>query len=89
MEFVVNENGCKQLSVDMLKSLRDIAALVSEIDSRNGTLQAALGDDYEAIAKTVRIMSGELNSAYDELNTIIDDMGEYMARVNQARVVLN
>ena len=89
LEFVVNENGCRQLSADMLTSLKEIAGLVAEIDSQNGNLKAALGDDYDAIARTVRIMSGELNNAYQELNTIINDMGEYMAQVHQARVSLN
>ena len=89
MEFVVNESGCRQLSADMLTNLKDIAGLVAEIDSQNGTLKAALGDDYDAIAKTVRVMTSELNSAYQELNTIIKDMGEYMAQVHQARVSLN
>lgn len=89
MEFVVNESGCRQLSTDMLTNLKDIAGLVAEIDSQNGTLKAALGDDYDAIARTVRVMTSELNSAYQELNTIIKDMGEYMAQVHQARVSLN
>lgn len=89
MEFVVNESGCRQLSADMLTNLKDIAGLVAEIDSQNGTLKAALGDDYDAIARTVCVMTSELNSAYQELNTIIKDMGEYMAQVHQARVSLN
>lgn len=89
MEFVVNESGCRQLSADMITNLKDIAGLVAEIDSQNGTLKAALGDDYDAIARTVRVMTSELNSAYQELNTIIKDMGEYMAQVHQARVSLN
>jgi len=89
MEFIVNESGCRQLSADMLTNLKDIAGLVAEIDSQNGTLKAALGDDYDAIARTVRVMTSELNSAYQELNTIIKDMGEYMAQVHQARVSLN
>ena len=89
MEFVVNESGCRQLSTDMLTNLKDIAGLVAEIDSQNGTLKAALGDDYDAIARTVRVMTSELNSAYQELNTIIKDMGEYMAQIHQARVSLD
>ena len=89
MEFVVNESGCRQLSADMLTNLKDIAGLVAEIDNQNGTLKAALGDDYDAIARTVRVMTSELNSAYQELNTIINDMSEYMAQVHQARVSLN
>ena len=89
MEFVVNESGCRQLSTDMLSNLKEIAGLVAEIDNQNGTLKAALGDDYDAIARTVRIMTDEFNSAYQELNTIIKDMGEYMTRVHEARVSLN
>ena len=89
MEFVVNESGCRALSTDMLSNLKEIAGLVSEIDSQNGTLKAALGDDYDAIARIVRTMTSELNSAYQELNTIINDMSEYMARVHEARVSLN
>lgn len=89
MEFVVNESGCRQLSIDMLSTLREIAGLVAEIDNQNGNLKAALGDDYDAVARTVRIISGELNNACQELNTIINDMDEYMTQVHQARVSLN
>ena len=89
MEFVVDESRCRQLSTDMLSNLKEIAKLVSEIENQNGTLKAALGDDYDAIARTVRIMSEELNNAYQELNTIISDMDKYMTQVHQARVSLN
>lgn len=89
MEFVVNESGCRQLSADMLANLKDIAGLIAEIDNQNGTLKAALGEDYDAIARTVRVMTGELNSAYQELNTIVKNMDEYMALIRQARVTLD
>ena len=89
MEFIVNESGCRQLSGDMLTNMREIAMLVSEIDSQNGTLRAALGDDYDAIARSVRIMTSELQNAHSELNVIINDMNEYKSRVHQARVSLD
>lgn len=89
MEFVVNESGCRQLSMDMLSNMREIATLISEIDSQNGTLKVALGDDYDAIARSVRYMTSELQNAHSELSVIINDMNEYMARVHQARVSLN
>lgn len=89
MEFIVNESGCRQLSADMLTNMREIAMLVSEIDSQNGTLRAALGDDYDAIARSVRVMTSELQNAHSELNVIINDMNEYMSRVHQARVSLD
>lgn len=89
MEFIVNESGCRQLSADMLTNMREIATLVSEIDAQNGTLKAALGDDYDAIARSVRIMASELQNAHSELNVIINDMSEYMSRVHQARVSLD
>lgn len=89
MQFTVNEQGCRQLGIDMLSHMRSIAQLVAEIDGQNGTLRAALGEDYEAIARTVRVMTAELGSAQQELNTIISDMNEYMSRVQQARVSLN
>jgi hypothetical protein len=89
MEFVINESGCRQLSTDMLSFMRDIAELISEIDSQNGTLKAALGDDYDAIARSVRYMTSELSNAQSELNVIINDMNEYMSKVHQARVSLN
>lgn len=89
MQFTVNEQGCRQLGIDMLSHMRSIAQLVAEIDGQNGTLRAALGEDYEAIARTVRVMTAELSSAQQELNTIIADMNEYMSRVQQARVSLN
>lgn len=89
MEFVVNESGCRKLSADMLTNMRSIATLISEIDAQNGTLKAALGDDYEAIARSVRTMTSELTNAHSELNVIINDMNDYMSRVHQARVSLN
>lgn len=89
MEFVVNEAGCRQLSTDMLTNMKSIASLISEIDGQNGNLKAALGDDYDAIASSIRTMISELGNAYSELNVIINDMNEYMSRVGQARVALN
>lgn len=89
MEFVVNESGCRQLSTDMLANMKEIAMMISEIESQNGTLKAALGDDYDAIARSVRTMTSELANAQSELNVIINDMNEYMSRVQQARVSLN
>ena len=89
MEFVVNEKMCHNLSNEMLQQMRQIAQWVAEIDSQNGTLRSALGEDYNAIASSVRVMTSELNSAMGELNTIIRDMKEYMSQVHQARVSLN
>ena len=89
MEFVMDEAQCRQLSEDMLTSLRTLAVLINDIDSQNGTLRAALGDDYEAIARSVRSMKTELGNAYSELNGIINDMSEYISRVHQARIALN
>jgi len=89
MEFIVNESGCRQLSIDMLSDMKQIVAIISSIESQDSNLKAALGDDYDAIARSVRIMSSELQNAYSELNIIINDMNEYMARVQQARVALN
>ena len=88
MEFIVNEKGCQQLSLDMLKNMREIAQIVSAIESQNSTLKAALGDDYDSIASSVRIMTAELTNAQSELNIIIDDMSAYMEKVHQARVSL-
>jgi|GEM_PF-4944402 len=88
MEFVVNEAGCKRLSEDMLSNMRGIASIIAEIDAQNGTLRAALGDDYDAIAKSVRTMTSELSNAQAELNVIINDMNEYMSYVHQAKVSL-
>lgn len=89
MEFIVDENGCRQLSLDMLACMREIAGLIADIESQNTTLKAALGDDYEAIAKSVRYITAELSNAQTELNVIINDMGEYLQRVHQARVALD
>lgn len=87
-EFAVDERGCREMSTDMLKELKDIVGLVDEIDSQDGTLRAALGEDYESIAKSVRIMKGALVDAQAELNVIIRAMNEYMAQVQQVRITL-
>jgi len=88
VEFVVNESGCRQLSQDMLSHMREIGTLISEIESQNGTLRVALGEDYDAIARSVNLMKQELENARTEMNVIINDMNEYMARVHQARIAL-
>lgn len=88
MEFIVNEAGCRQLGDDMENNMNQILALVNEINAHNGMLRGALGDDYDAIAKSVNYMAAELQNAYSELNVIITDMNEYMSRVHMARVSL-
>ena len=89
MDFIVNESGCRQLSEDMLSNMHEIAVLISDIESQNGTLKAALGDDYDAIARSIRYMISELSNAQSELNVIINDMTDYLSRVHQARVSLD
>ncbi len=88
MEFIVDEQGCRTLSADMLHDMRQIALLISEIQAQDGTLRNALGEDYEAIARSVRIMTTELDGAQKELDKITGNMNEYMSRVHQARVSL-
>ena len=89
MQFDVNELGVRGLSQEMLGQMRQIALLISDIEGQNNTLQAALGDDYQAINASVQVMKGELSSALTELNTIISMMQEYMARVHTARISLH
>lgn len=89
MEFIVDEAGCRQLSADMLHNLKQIARIIAEIDSQSSLLHAALGEDVDAIARSVRVMGSELENADRELGTIITDMQEYMAQVQQAKVALH
>lgn len=89
MEFIVNESACRQLSVDMLTDMKNVALLIAEINNQNSNLMAALGDDYQSINRSVQVMASEFADAQHELDTIIRDMNEYMARVGQARVALN
>lgn len=89
MSFVVNESGCKKLSADMLTNLKGISGLINELDDHDGTLKAALGDDYDTIARTVTTMKSELGNAYQELTAIIKDMDEYVVRVQKVREGLN
>lgn len=86
--FDVNESTCRKLGIDMLSNLKEIIELVNKIDSQDGNLKAALGEDYGSIARSVRIMKEELESASKELNVIIDDMNEYMAKVSKVRIEL-
>lgn len=88
MEFTVNEAGCRQLSIDMMTTLRDIAKLVKEIENNNNLLRSALGEDYESIARTVRVMAEALGQAEGEMNTVIHNMEEYIRTVGLARIAL-
>lgn len=82
MDFNVNKEGCRKVNEDMLKNLRDLMSIMGEYDAYEPTLRAALGDHYQAVDRTVRVIKEELNSAYQELMTITNDMGEYIERVN-------
>lgn len=88
MDFIVDEAGCRRLSMDMLENMKGIATLVSYAEENDDTLKVALGDDYMAIATSVNYIKNELQLAEKELNIIIEDMNEYIARVKQARVAL-
>lgn len=89
MEFKVNEQACKNLITEMYNNLKGIQSLVNELESKDAVLRAALGEDYGAIAKSIRAMSGELMNAYQEFNTIIDNTTEYVARVQKIKDILD
>ena len=89
MEFVVNESGCQNLAENMRSQLAAIQGCVSQIDSHEGMMRSALGPDYEAIARSTRAMTAELQDAQRNMNIIISNMMEYIARVKEIRVTLN
>ena len=63
MEFIVNEQGCQVLSQEMYNGLDQISNLISELESMDGTLRNALGDDYESIGKNINEMKSEFENA--------------------------
>ena len=89
MEFSVNEQGCQNLSEEMFNGLNEIGNIISELESMEGTLRSALGDDYESIGQSTNRMKSELGDALREFKIILKDMKEYMSRVHLIRVVMN
>ena len=89
MEFIVNEEGCRNLADNMRAQLAAIQSCVAQIDSHESLMRAALGPDYEAIARSTRAITQELQDAQRNMNTIIDNMEEYIVRVGSIRVTLN
>lgn len=89
MEFIMNEQGCQSFCEDAQDIMKRIAVLVSDIESQNNTLKAALGDDYEGIAKNVKMITSELGNAQLELNAILQNMTDYISKVGQTRYILN
>lgn len=89
MEFIMNEQGCQSFCEDTQDIMKRIAVLVSDIESQNNTLKAALGDDYEGIAMKVKMITSELGSAQLELNAILQNMTDYISKVGQTRYILN
>lgn len=89
MEFLVNEQGCRNLIGEMYNEMNKLGTLISELESMDGTLRMALGDDYQAIGRSISLMKSEFTDAYREFRTIAQDMDEYMSRVHQVRVVMN
>ena len=88
MEFIVNEQGCQVLSQEMYNGLDQISNLISELESMDGTLRNALGDDYESIGKNINEMKSEFENALREFRVIVEEMNEYMNKVHQIRVVM-
>lgn len=89
MEFIVNEQGCRNLENEMAVGLGKLTTLISELEAMDGTLKAALGDDYESIGGNVDVMKAELEESKIVFGKVIQKMQEYMAKVGQIRVVLN
>ena len=83
-EFVVNESGSRQLCENINNNLNAITSIISEIDSNDGNLRAALGEDYDSVAKAISMMKAELGNAYSELMVILNCMNDYLERVKQA-----
>lgn len=88
MEFIVNEQGCRNLSTDLLGDMKRLAIVLSNYCSEDGNLKAALGDDYAAFNKTITTLKSELESAQKELDIIISSMNEYMSIIHEARVTI-
>lgn len=88
MEFIVNEQGCQVLSQEMYNGLDQISNLISELESMDGTLRNALGDDYESIGKNINEMKSEFENALREFRVIVEEMNEYMNKVHQIKVVM-
>lgn len=88
MEFIVNEQGCKNLINEMYSGMRDLSNLISELESMDGTLKAALGEDYDSIGRSVSVMKSEFADALREFRQVVTDMNEYMSRVHQVRVAM-
>ena len=88
MEYLINETGCRQLSLDILGDMRQIAGILSDFSSNDSILRRALGEDYDAFNRSVRVIASQLNSASGELSIINSNMQEYMQRVHQTRVVI-
>lgn len=88
MEFTVNENGCRQLETQILQLMRQIAVCVSDIQNSTNMLRGALGEDYDAIGRSVALMASELQQAEQNASVIANSMNEYIQRVGQARVAL-
>lgn len=89
MEYIINESGCNSLCQTMENQTAQIEALISEIEAKEPLLKAALGEDYETIAKTIRVMKEQVDSAKGELGVIISSTKDYLQRVQQVRIALD
>lgn len=87
-EFIVNESGCSQLCDSIDVNIKSIAGIILDIESNDGNLRAALGDDYDGVAKAVAMMKAELKNAHSELIVILSCMDNYLERIHQANEIL-
>ena len=74
--------------VKILMQIKSIAGIILDIESNDGNLRAALGDDYDGVAKAVAMMKVELENAHSELMVILSCMNDYLERINQAHEIL-
>lgn len=88
-DFTVDEKGCDTLMQNLENNIRQIALIDNDLADSLPTLRRALGDDYEGLKNSIKIITDQLGEAIQQLSIVRSCTSEYMARVKQIRVTLN
>lgn len=89
-EIKIDINRCRALCDDMDKHVRDLQALVNDINDKNPLLRDALGENhYKATEKTVMDMTKLIDEVGVEIDTVKKNMIKYVEDSVQITVILN
>ena len=88
-EFIVRIPECRQLNENLMLNLKIIAETVDETEKNRAVIRQALGNDADAILRSVGKIHSLLESTLKSLDEIEKFTTAYIKEVGEVTVILN